>query len=128
MVKSLPARSEVTLEETWNLKDLFESEEAYQAAVIVLEKEVEAFVNQFKGNINDASSAEESLKGYAKIHEKFVPIGSYEPGQEGTYPTDSEAQMRSAKFGSVSANLSSKLSFVDSELLALPVEFISRPG
>lgn len=124
MVKSLPARSEVNIEETWNLQDLFVSEESYQAAIVDLEKEVDAFVNQFKGNIMDAQSAEESLKGYAAIYEKFVPIGTYASLSHSTDQTNSDAQMRSAKFGSISATVSSKLSFVDSELLALPVEVL----
>ena len=55
MVKSLPLRSEVKTEETWNLQDLFKTEEAYNAAVIELEKEVDAFAEKFKGNIKDAS-------------------------------------------------------------------------
>lgn len=126
LVKSLPTRSEVTIEETWNLQDLFTSEESYQSALVELEKEVDAFSTKFKGSIKDAHSAEEALKGYAQIYEQFVPIGTYASLAYSTDQTDSEAQMRSAKFGSVSANLSSKLSFVDSELLELPVEVLEE--
>ena len=56
MVKSLPLRSEVKIEETWNLEDLFKTEEDYNAAVIELEKEVDAYAEKFKGNITDAAS------------------------------------------------------------------------
>lgn len=41
MVKSLPARSEVNIKETWNLKDLFSSENDYQAAIVELENAVD---------------------------------------------------------------------------------------
>ncbi|WP_017379663.1 oligoendopeptidase F [Paenisporosarcina sp. TG-14] len=124
MVQSLPTRSQVNTDETWNLQDLFISEEAYQAALVNLEKVVDSFYNQFKGNIKNAQAAENVLIQYAKIYEKFVPVGTYASLAYSTDQTDSDAQMRSAKFGSVAANLSSKLSFVDSELLELPVEVL----
>ena len=124
MVQSLPTRSQVKTDETWNLQDLFISEEAYQAALVNLEKVVDSFYNQFRGNIKNAQSAENVLIQYAKIYEKFVPVGTYASLAYSTDQTDSDAQMRSAKFGSVAANLSSKLSFVDSELLELPVEVL----
>lgn len=124
MVKSLPTRSEINLEETWNLKDLFASEEEYQAAIVELQQNVSSFHDTFKGNITDAQSAENALKGYSEIYEKFVPIGTFASLAYSTDQTDSDAQMRSAKFGSIAASLSSKLSFVDSELLELPVEVL----
>ncbi|HSO58037.1 MAG TPA: oligoendopeptidase F, partial [Paenisporosarcina sp.] len=70
LVKSLPTRSEVTIEETWNLQDLFTSEESYQSALVELEKEVDAYSTKFKGSIKDAQSAEEALTGYAQIYER----------------------------------------------------------
>ena len=77
LVKSLPQRSEVKTEETWNLEDLFVTEEDFNAAVAELEKEVDSFTNKFKGNITDAASINEALKGYAAIFEKMVPVGTY---------------------------------------------------
>ena len=43
MVKSLPIRSEVPLEETWNLNDLFESEEDFSTLLLEIEEEVNDF-------------------------------------------------------------------------------------
>ena len=57
LVKSLPLRSEVNIEETWNLQDLFKTEEDYNAAIAELEKEVDPFAEQFKGKITDAASS-----------------------------------------------------------------------
>ena len=99
MVKSLPIRSEVKKDETWNLQDLFTSEDSYQTALVQLEKEVDAFCTKFKGSIKDAQSAVDALKGYAQIYEQFVPIGTYASLAYSTDQTDSDAQMRSAKFG-----------------------------
>ena len=70
MVKSLPLRSEVKLEETWNLEDLFKTEEDYNAAVVELESAVDAYAEKFNGNITDATSVNEALKGYLAIIRK----------------------------------------------------------
>lgn len=119
MVKSLPNRSEVNIEETWNLQDLFKSEDDYQTALSELITAVDAFQSKFKGQIKDSDSAIQALKEYASIYEKFTPIGAYASLSFSTDQTDNAEQMRSGKFSSVAASVSSKLSFVDSELLEL---------
>ncbi|MER2089312.1 MAG: oligoendopeptidase F, partial [Sporosarcina sp.] len=122
MVKSMPLRSEVKTEETWNLQDLFKTEEEYNTAIIDLEKEVDTFAEKFSGNITDATSVNAALKSYASIYENMVPIGTYTSLSSSTDQTDDEAQMRSGKFGSTAAKLTSKLSFLNSELAELPAE------
>lgn len=117
----MPLRSEVKTEETWNLQDLFKTEDAYNTAVIELEKEVDAYAEEFNGNIKDANSVIEALEAYAAVYEKVVPVGTYTSLSSSTDQTDDEAQMRSSKFGSIAAKINSKLSFVNSELSELPV-------
>lgn len=126
MVKGLPARSEVTVEETWNLEDLFSSEREYQDAISELVQLVDSFHSNFKGKITDSNSAIEALTGYAAVYEKFTPIGAYASLAFSTDQTDNEAQMRSGKFSSIAASLSSKLSFVDSELLELSMDELNK--
>ncbi len=126
MVQSLPNRSEVNIEETWNLQDLFKSEDDYQTAISELVTAVDTFHSEFKGHIKDSDSAIEALKGYSRIYEKFTPIGTYASLAFSTDQTDNEAQMRSGKFSSVAASVSSKLSFVDSELLELSMDVLKE--
>ncbi|CAM3145731.1 oligoendopeptidase F [Filibacter tadaridae] len=126
MVKSLPARSEVKIEETWNLQDLFKSEADYEAAIVELENEVDTFAEQFKGRITDPTSVIEALKGYTSIFEKMIPIGTYTSLASSVDQTNDEAQMRDNKFGSTAAKISSKLSFVNSELSELPAEVLEE--
>ena len=66
----MPLRSEVKTEETWNLQDLFKTEEDYNSAVVELEKEVDAYAEKFNGNITDAKSVNEALEGYSAIYRK----------------------------------------------------------
>lgn len=126
MVKGLPARSEVTVEETWNLEDLFSSEKEYQNAISELVQLVDSFHSNFKGKITDSDSAIEALTGYAAVYEKFTPIGAFASLAFSTDQTDNEAQMRSGKFSSIAASISSKLSFVDSELLELSMDELNE--
>ena len=126
MVKGLPARSEVSVEETWNLEDLFSSEKEYQDAISELVQLVDSFHSNFKGKITDSHSAIEALTGYAAVYEKFTPIGAYASLAFSTDQTDNEAQMRSGKFSSIAASISSKLSFVDSELLELSMDDLNE--
>ncbi|TQR20764.1 oligoendopeptidase F [Psychrobacillus vulpis] len=123
-MKSLPKRSEVTLEETWNLKDLYESEEDFNNALIELENEVNRFEEKFKGNIINPETIIDALQQYSAVYERLVPSGTYASLSLSTDQTNTEAQMRASKFGSISAKINSKLSFVNSELLELPTEVL----
>src|SRR5690606_12936942 len=80
----------------------------------------------YKGNTTDAASVNKLLKAYIEINEKFVPTGTYANLKLSTDQTDDEAQMLSSKFGSAAAKINSKLSFVTSELLALPEETLQE--
>ncbi|MEK3889097.1 oligoendopeptidase F [Bacillus sp. FSL K6-3431] len=126
MIKGLPSRSEVKVEETWNLQDLFTSEEDYNVAIAELEKEVAMFHGQYKGKIIDANTVNAALESYASVYEKMIPIGTYANLALSTDQTNDEAQMRASRFGSVSAKISSSLSFVNSELSELPVETLEK--
>lgn len=126
MVKALPKRSDVKVEETWNLQDLFQTEADYEKAVTALEEDVRTYAEKFKGNITDAHTAVEALKGYEQIIQQMVPVGTYTNLSASTDQTDDIAQMRSSKFGSIAANLNSQLSFVNSELSALSTETLEE--
>lgn len=122
MVQSLPPRSQIAIEETWDLNSLFTTEEAFNTALSTLEQQVESFEQQFKGKITDSAAVVEVLTAYARLYEELVPVSTYASLSLSVDQTNDEAQMRSSKFGSAAAKISSQLSFVTSELLALPEE------
>ena len=126
LVKSMPPRSDVKIEETWNLADLFKTEEDYNAAVTDLEKEVDAYAEKFNGHIVDAPSALDALRGYETIVAKMVPIGTYTSLSSNEDQTNDIAQMRASQYGSTAAKISSKLSFINSELSELPAETLEE--
>lgn len=126
LVQSMPLRSEVKIEETWNLSDLFKTEEDYKTAIIKLEKEVDSFAEEFTGKITDVSSALQALKGYEKIVGQMVPIGTFTNLASNEDLTNDEAQMRASKYSSIAARMSSKLAFINSELAALSTETLEE--
>lgn len=126
MVKSMPKREDVKVEETWNLKDLFQTEADYEQAIKTLKKLVDNFVDKHESKIIDAQSVVNVMKDYAKIYEAIIPIGNYSNLSLSVDQTNEDAQMRANQFGQISAQINSDLSFVNSELLALPLETLKE--
>lgn len=126
MVKSLPLRSEVSIEETWNLDSLMESPQAFDSALEQLDQESAAFAERFQGSITDAPSALEALTAYLALAEKMVAPGTYASLSYSTDQTDPEAQMRAGKYSAFAAKIGSRLAFVTSELLELPEQTLKQ--
>lgn len=116
---SILKRSEVPVMETWNLDDLFTSEQAFDTAideVKVMANEIEATL---KEKIVDAISAIEAISSYENLYKKLIPISTYATLAHSVDQTSTEAQMRVAKFGQIASSIGAQLSFITSELLAL---------
>ncbi|WP_342575627.1 oligoendopeptidase F [Solibacillus sp. FSL K6-1781] len=116
---SMLKRSDVPVEETWNLEDLFATEQAYTAAIEELGQLVEETAAELAGTITDVQGAIKAIEATEKIQEKMVVIGTYASLSHSVDQTSTENQMRAASFGSFAAKLATKLSFVKSDLLAL---------
>ncbi|MCZ8532428.1 oligoendopeptidase F [Psychrobacillus psychrodurans] len=126
MVKEMPSRDQVQVEETWNLVDLFKTEDDFEVALKEIEITSSEFNKRFKGSIQIASDVGEALHEYTKIYEKIVPAGAFASLSLSTDQTNTDAQMRASKFGSLSAKVSSQLSFLNSELVELPDNIIEE--
>ena len=116
---SVLKRSEVPVMETWNLDDLFTSEQAFDAAI----DEVKAMASEIevtlKGKIVDVTSAIKAISSYENLYKKLIPISTYASLAHSVDQTSTDAQMRVAKFGQVASSIGAQLSFITSELLAL---------
>ncbi|MEK4522166.1 oligoendopeptidase F [Psychrobacillus sp. FSL W7-1493] len=126
MVQSLPKRSEVKIEETWNLKDLFASEKEYKDAYAEIEKNVPVFVEKYKGKLDSANVIIDALEEYQSLYMKFSLLGSYARLAITEDQSNTEAQMRAGQFSSLAGKVASQTSFVDSELLEMPTELLEE--
>ena len=112
-------RSEVQVEETWNLNDIYATEAEFEAGLQQLLETAAKVEADFKGTITDAESAAAVIEAYEKLYEKVVPVSTYANLALSVDQTNTEAQMRAGKVGQASAKINAQTSFINSELLAL---------
>lgn len=116
---SLPNRKDIPVQETWDLTHLFATEADYEAALSHVKKDVQSFEETFKGKISTPEDVVKAVRAYENIYKQIIPIGTYASLAFSVDQTSEEAQMRSSKFGSISAQLGAQMSFLESELLEL---------
>lgn len=112
-------RNEVNLNETWNLKDLFESEESLLKAVDSANEDIEAFHKKYKQKINDSDTAIKALDEIAKIQEDVVRIFTYTSLLNSQDQSDAQSMMLA---GNVDLKLSANmplLNFLSQEMSRL---------
>ncbi|MFE8699462.1 oligoendopeptidase F [Cytobacillus sp. FJAT-54145] len=115
-------RDEVPVNLTWNLDDLFRSNEEWEAAIVDIENQLPQF-SSFEGKLQESPSIlADCLEAREKLMEKLILVvtyGSLRQSEDGTNP---ENQANAAKFRSLTAKVGAALSFIDSEILAIPEE------
>lgn len=115
----LLTRSEVPIEATWNLDDLFVSQEEFEAGLKALESQA-AQLTRFKGRLGEGASVLlECLNEQEVLMESISRVGAYarlRQSEDGTNPAN---LANSAKTGDVLSRIQSSLTFIESELLDL---------
>ena len=90
-------RNEVAIDETWNLKDIFNNEQAFEDAISEIVSYVDQAVSELTGNITDAHGVVNAIAANEAINEKLVPIGTYANLSLNVEQTNSDHQMRAAE-------------------------------
>jgi oligoendopeptidase F len=113
-------RSEVPEELTWNLKDLFVSDEAWEAELASIDADIAAVAN-YKGTLDQGSKTLLScLSAQEQVSMKLIKAFTYASLRQSADGTDPINQANSAKISALRTKVSAGLSFIDSEILALP--------
>ncbi len=119
-------RAEVPAELTWNLTDLFPSTADWEKALAEVEGAI-ATVAAYKGRLGEgAGTLLACLDAQEALQQRFVRVMTYASlrnSEDGTNPANQGAMARVA---GVSAKMSAGLSFIRSEILALPDGTIER--
>lgn len=119
MAKELPKRSEVKVEDTWNLKDMYESDAAWEAELLEIKKLAEAAV-KMEGHVADsAQNLLKTLELDATIDEKLSLAYNYAERQYDEDTSNTAHQAMAAKIMSMAADISSQLAFIVPEILAV---------
>lgn len=113
------SRAEVPEGLTWNLTDLFPSEEAWEAECGVIEKEIAQF-EQFKGTLHTGSKALLiCLEAQEQHLMRIIKAWTYANLKQSADGTDPINQANSAKFSALRTKSIAALSFINSEILSL---------
>ncbi|WHY88874.1 oligoendopeptidase F [Neobacillus novalis] len=112
-------RAEVPEELTWNLVDLFPSEQAWEAELEVIDQEVLQF-EKFKGTLHTGPNALlDCLSAQEQLLMKLIKAGTFASLKQSADGTDPLNQANSAKFSALRTKTMAALSFINSEILAL---------
>lgn len=120
MSEALKKRSEIALELTWNLCDLFPDEAAYENALREMEERAAGLERSYRGTIagsTDPNWILAAIKAMEQFDVLAYRTGSYASLAFSVDMTDEVAMARNMKFETRSAELASRLSFFDSELM-----------
>ena len=126
MSEGLPLREEIPVRETWDLKDLFTSDQAfYQTLEQVVQMSLD-FNHTYYQKLNNIETIEKALDEYERILIEIDRLYNYPELRLSVDTANEEAQKVNAKLNTTSGKIASLLSFVDSEILELSDEIISE--
>ncbi len=116
----LPARADVPVEETWNLGDIYPSPASWEAAIDQLNALV-ATVEQYRGRLGESGGALlNCLRARDAVAEVLTKVDAYGRLGVSTDGHSPEAQAQAVRGGAVAAQVEASLSFITTELTALP--------
>lgn len=116
-IEKRPERSEVPADLTWDLADLFLSDQEWEDSLKEIEADVKKFAG-FKGNLHtSAKSLLECLTAQEELTKKLVKARTYASLKQSADGTDPVNQANAAKVAAIGTQALSALSFISSEIL-----------
>lgn len=119
-------RQDVSEEQTWDLTDLFTSDQAWESELEAIEADIQT-VTVHKGTLG--SNSDVLLQAFVAIdtfETRMIKVATYASLKLNADGTDANNQRDTAKVGAVFAKLGAELSFIESELLTLSNQTIER--
>jgi oligoendopeptidase F len=112
-------RSEVPEDLTWNLDDLFLSEQSWEEELITIDHEINKF-DQYKGTLHTgAKTLLDCLCAQEQLSMKITKAWTYANLKQSVDGTDPVNQENSARFSALRTKSIAALSFIHSEIVAL---------
>lgn len=116
------ARKDVSVEETWDLSELFPCEKAWKKELDAIALDLEKLV-EYKGSLgSSAINLLQCLLERDSLEERVARVMTYASLNQSADGTDPANQANEAIAASVYATVRSSVSFIDSEILALSEE------
>ena len=115
-------RSEVPVQETWDLSSLYQDNDAFYSALKELVENVTAFNKKYVNQLNEISTIESALREQADLIVSIIHLSTYAELLYSTDTTDEQSQKVAAQFSTTYGKVAGLLSFVESEILQLDNE------
>ncbi|MBR5339002.1 MAG: oligoendopeptidase F [Lachnospiraceae bacterium] len=122
----LQKRSEVPENLKWDLSLIYPTLEDWQADFDASVKLSEDIEKQFKGKLTDAQTIVDCLAHLEALYKKADLVGNYSSLAVSVDYYDTGNQERASRTSSAMAQISSRLAFIDSEILMAPDEVIQE--
>ena len=126
MAKELPKRSEVKVENTWDLADMFKSDEEWNDSLNTIEEKAKELI-ELEGKVgNSSANLLKALDVNAYLDEKLSLSYNY---AERLYDEDrgnNSHQAMAAKIASLCSNLASQTAFLEPEIIAISDETLEK--
>ncbi|MGY0413352.1 oligoendopeptidase F [Staphylococcus xylosus] len=119
MTETLPFRKEVPLEETWDVTDLFISDDEFYQTLTDTIKSAKEFNAQYVNQLKDVQIIEQALDDYSEILIQLDRMANYAELRLSVDTANEQSQTLSAKLSTSYGKIASELSFVVSEIIAL---------
>ena len=118
-------RHEVPVEQTWNLNDLYSTEQDWEKVLNSINEELVS-VTKFKGKLKDnAKTLLDCLLAKDELTERVMRVMTYASLRQSEDGTNPENQANSSRVSSMISQVSAKLSFIESEILQMDEETIN---
>lgn len=119
-------RSEVPVEQTWDLTDLFPTTDAWEEALQEIQEDADALVSYKDTLTESATNMAACLLNYEKVQLKMIRVSTYASLLMSGDGSDPVNQSNAAKVAAVFAAIGAKLSFIESKLLTCSKETIDK--
>lgn len=122
----LMKRKDVPVELTWDLTALYGDEGALEKDMAEIERLAGEVERDYKGKLTDPAAIHACLDAWRALTEKMILVGNYTDLAASVDYSDAALQERGERAGRLLSQVDSRLSFIDSELIALPEDLLRR--
>ncbi|HEU4964792.1 MAG TPA: oligoendopeptidase F [Bacilli bacterium] len=113
-------RSDIPVQETWNLDDLFSSHEAWEAEIIAIDRDLST-VTQYQGKLAEGPAVLKAcLDAQEELQKRLLRASAYAGFRLATDSMEASHQADSTRIAALGAGVSAGINFISSEVIALP--------
>ncbi len=125
-MEKLCKRSEVPVEETWKIEDLYETEEALMADLKKMVDGAEEIAKNYQGKLKAAPVIAQCLREYQEVVKIAELVGNYSELATSVDFQDQHNQELAGKIGMALDAFGSKLAFIEVEIARQPKEVLEE--